>query len=95
MALLLGLLSLAGTDAALADASGGAFVNEDSIVIRVETPGTPGKGGEIKQVVRQNSDDAASACYTSGGSIVPCYQFGSAWRPDLQCYARVKPVQPP
>lgn len=78
---------------ALAD-SGGAFVNEDTVIVRIETSGSPGSAATVRRE-RAQSGSPASGCQTSGGALIPCYQFGVSWRPDLQCYARVKPIQPP
>jgi hypothetical protein len=79
---------------AAAGGNGGAHLEDfGTIVIEVQTPATSGGGGRGQGSAGGGS--APSGCYTGGGVEVPCYQWGLAWRPDLQCYARVKAVQPP
>ena len=75
------------------DATGGAFNNEYTIIVSHEVPGSSGGGGRGQGSAGGGS--APSGCYTGGGAQVPCTQWGLVWRPDLQCYARVKAVQPP
>ena len=89
----LGLLFGGDVANARANATGGAFLNEYTIVVSVEVPGSPGGGGG--QGSGGTGGSAPTGCYTAMGTEVPCYQWGLAWRPDLQCYARVKAAQPP
>ena len=89
------LMLLAGAPRAAAEASGGALLDDyKNIVVSVDVPGSSGGGGR-GQGSSGGGGSAPSGCYTGGGVELPCYQWGLAWRPDLQCYARVKPVQPP
>ena len=78
-----------------AQGSGGALLDDyKTIVVTVDVPGSSGGGGR-GQGSGGGRVEGPSGCYTGNGAEVPCYQWGLAWRPDLQCYARVKPVQPP
>jgi len=88
------LLVGASVRPASAEGSGGAFLNEDTIVVSVNVPGSSGGGGR-GQGSAGGGGSAPSGCFTGGGAELPCTQWGLAWRPDLQCYARVKPYQPP
>lgn len=94
IALAAGMLFGAAPLPASAEATGGAFNNEYAIVVSVEVPGSSGGGGR-GQGSSGGGGSAPSGCFTGNGTELPCYQWGLAWRPDLQCYARVKPVQPP
>lgn len=80
---------------ALAEVNGDAFISEHTVVVRVGTSGSQGGSAEPARRERGQSGAAASGCHSAGGAQIPCYQFGVPWRPDLQCYARVKPTQPP
>lgn len=93
---LVALLCSLGTVPAWAEGSGGAFLNEDAVVVSIQVPGSSGGGGVGGgQGSAGRGGSAPSGCYTAMGTEVPCYQWGLAWRPDLQCYARVKAAQPP
>lgn len=96
LALAVGLvfITMASPLRATADASGGAFVNEDAVVVRVETS-SERRPSEPARRARGQSDAAPSGCQTASGAPLPCFQFGVAWRPDLQCYAKLKATQPP
>ncbi len=74
------------------DASGGAFMNEDTVVISVGVSGESGSSNGGRGSA--GGSGGPTGCYM-GGAEIPCFQWGVAWRPDLECYARVKPVQPP
>ena len=85
----------AAVQPAAAEGSGGAHLEDfGTIVIEVQIPGSSGGGGR-GQGSAGGGGSAPSGCFTGSGSELPCIQWGLAWRPDLQCYARVKPYQPP
>lgn len=80
---------------ATAEAGGGALLDDyRTVVVSVEVPGSSGGSGRAKGS-RSGGGSASSGCYTRPGVSVPCYQWGLLWRPDLNCYARPKPFQPP
>ena len=80
---------------ARAESTGGAVLDDyKTIVVTVQIPGSSG-GGNRGQGSAGGGGSAPSGCYTGGGAELPCTQWGLVWRPDLECYARVKPYQPP
>lgn len=80
---------------ALADTEGGVFVNEDAVVVSIQSTGSTKGSSSPSRRSRERSESADAGCRTGAGIPVPCRQFGVDWRNDLQCYARVKEVQPP
>lgn len=90
LALVVALIAASALPAA-ADGAGGVVLDEYAVVITVEVSGSQGSGGSSGG----GSGDGPTGCYSAGGAEIPCFQWGVAWRPDLECYARVKPVQPP
>lgn len=77
------------------DPSGGSFVNEDNVVVWTQSSGASQSQSSPARQTRGQSGESAAGCLSANGVQVPCFQFGDAWRPDLQCYARVKAIQPP
>lgn len=93
--LLLASQALMGGVTASAEGAGGAHMEDfGTIVVSVTVPGTSGGGGRA-QGSAGGGGAGPTGCYTGAGAEVPCYQWGLPWRPDRECYARVKPVQPP